>query len=162
VLQGHRYYDPSTGTWLTRDPIGYAGGINLYAFCGNNPVNFADPWGFARIPRNGDWDANAAEASSVIPWHYLNPVWFRSQVTGGGIWDFKNHDGWEFRNYANMHYGYVGTACGFSECVFRWMATTDFGLSRPPISAKPTTHFGEADHPFRRSRPPISVMPTTL
>lgn len=38
----HRYYDPSTGKWLTRDPISYAGGINLYAYCENNPVNRYD------------------------------------------------------------------------------------------------------------------------
>jgi len=37
-LLGHRYYDPSTGRFVTRDPIGYGGGINLYGFAGNNPV----------------------------------------------------------------------------------------------------------------------------
>ncbi len=45
VLCGHRYYQPSGARWLNRDPIGYAGGINLYAFCGNDPVNRSDPSG---------------------------------------------------------------------------------------------------------------------
>ena len=27
------------------DPIGYAGGVNLYGYVGNNPIAFADPWG---------------------------------------------------------------------------------------------------------------------
>lgn len=45
ILMGHRYYDPGTGRFLTRDPIGYAGGINLYAYTGNNPVNELDPSG---------------------------------------------------------------------------------------------------------------------
>ena len=31
--------------WLSRDPIGEAGGINLYAYVGNNPVNLWDPLG---------------------------------------------------------------------------------------------------------------------
>jgi hypothetical protein len=31
--------------WLNRDPIGEAGGINLYGFVANNPVNFVDPHG---------------------------------------------------------------------------------------------------------------------
>ena len=40
-----RWYDPETGRWLSNDPIGISGGLNLYAFCGNDPVNFVDPSG---------------------------------------------------------------------------------------------------------------------
>jgi RHS repeat-associated protein len=40
-----RWYDPKTGCWLSNDPIGISGGLNLYEFCGNNPVNFRDPTG---------------------------------------------------------------------------------------------------------------------
>ena len=45
VWMGHREYDPLACRFLTRDPIGYDGGINLYAYCGNNPIMFADPSG---------------------------------------------------------------------------------------------------------------------
>ncbi len=41
----NRYYDQRTGRWLTEDPIGVAGGANLYAFVGNNPATFTDPFG---------------------------------------------------------------------------------------------------------------------
>jgi len=41
----NRYSDLGTGRFLTRDPIGYGGGINLYGFVGNNPVTGADPEG---------------------------------------------------------------------------------------------------------------------
>ena len=44
-LLGHRLYDASTGRFLTRDPIGYAGGVNLYGFAHNNPVTGRDPEG---------------------------------------------------------------------------------------------------------------------
>ena len=44
-LLTHRYYDSATGRFLTRDPISYAGGINLYSHVANNPVNLADPSG---------------------------------------------------------------------------------------------------------------------
>ena len=40
-----RWYDPETGRWLSTDPIGLAGGLNLYAFCGNEPINSSDPEG---------------------------------------------------------------------------------------------------------------------
>jgi RHS repeat-associated protein len=45
VLCTHRFYDPSTGRWLTRDPMGYGGGVNLYGYCGNDPGNRVDPSG---------------------------------------------------------------------------------------------------------------------
>ena len=44
-LLGHRYYDAQAGRFVNRDPVGYKGGINLYGFCGNNPVNDQDPLG---------------------------------------------------------------------------------------------------------------------
>jgi len=34
-----------SGLFLTQDPIGLAGGVNLYAYAGNNPVAFTDPFG---------------------------------------------------------------------------------------------------------------------
>ena len=39
---GYRYYDPVTGTWLSRDPIEEEGGCNLYGFLGNDSINLAD------------------------------------------------------------------------------------------------------------------------
>ena len=42
-----RWYDPITGRWLSKDPIGLSGGLNLYAFCGNDPVNYADSSGLS-------------------------------------------------------------------------------------------------------------------
>jgi len=43
---GFRDYDPETGRWTAKDPIGFAGGnINLYGYCLSNPVSFADPVG---------------------------------------------------------------------------------------------------------------------
>lgn len=44
-LLTHRYYDSSTNRFLTRDPIHYAGGINLYAYVRNNAVRWTDLMG---------------------------------------------------------------------------------------------------------------------
>jgi RHS repeat-associated protein len=42
---GYRFYDPETGRWPSRDPIEEEGGINLYAFVGNDSVNQFDVLG---------------------------------------------------------------------------------------------------------------------
>jgi RHS repeat-associated protein len=41
----HRVLDPELGLWQTRDPIGYAGGINLYEYVMSNPLAYVDPMG---------------------------------------------------------------------------------------------------------------------
>ncbi len=41
----NRVYDQVTGRWTQEDPIGVAGGFNLYQFNGNNPVSYTDPFG---------------------------------------------------------------------------------------------------------------------
>ncbi len=45
-----RYYDPETGRFINRDSVAYAdasflNGLNLYAYCNNNPVMYVDPTG---------------------------------------------------------------------------------------------------------------------
>lgn len=51
------HYDPRMGRWLSRDPLGEQGGFNLYAYCGNDPVNRHDPLGLSwsdKIPDRAD------------------------------------------------------------------------------------------------------------
>ena len=42
VYFGGRHYEPVTGRWTSHDPIGEAGGLNLYGFVGNDPVDYFD------------------------------------------------------------------------------------------------------------------------
>ncbi len=44
-LMGARYYAANLGRFISRDPIGFDGGINLYAYCADDPINLFDPFG---------------------------------------------------------------------------------------------------------------------
>jgi RHS repeat-associated protein len=47
-LNGERWYNPDSGTWMSEDPIGFDGGqTNLREYCGNSPTNGIDPSGLA-------------------------------------------------------------------------------------------------------------------
>jgi RHS repeat-associated protein len=42
IYYGYRYYQPNTGRWLSRDPLGEEGGLNLFNFVGNVPSGAID------------------------------------------------------------------------------------------------------------------------
>jgi RHS repeat-associated protein len=80
-LLTHRYFDSSSGRFLTRDPIGYRGGANLYGYVTNNPLRLSDPLGLEGL---SDW----------------LPDWMgRNRSSENGIWwsDFWQKY-WDLRN----------------------------------------------------------------
>ena len=50
LYRRNRYVDPATGRFTQEDPIGLAGGMNLYGFAGGDPVNYSDPFGLCPNP----------------------------------------------------------------------------------------------------------------
>lgn len=122
-----RDYSPDLGRFLQADPLGYIDGMNLYQYCGNNPVNWIDPWGLDKqggengpeytmpngekipMPPGVDIDKNMREATQMTPWE------FKNAVKPGGKWDFKRDGNPQYDRFGNFHYGAVGKAAGFSE-----------------------------------------------
>ena len=63
VYYNYRYYSPTLGRWLSRDPIEEKGGFNLYGMVRNNPVDYWDKLGLEGCPicgGNEDFTSNPA------------------------------------------------------------------------------------------------------
>jgi RHS repeat-associated protein len=63
-----RMYSPSLGRFMQTDPIGYGDGMNMYAYVGNDPVNWVDPSGMLC------WD-EGRNAWQSIPRENCTGVW---------------------------------------------------------------------------------------
>jgi RHS repeat-associated protein len=64
----NRYYDPQSGRFTQEDPIGIAGGLNVYGFAGGDPVNYSDPYGLCPTP-NGEDDGKPCELGDIQQAH---------------------------------------------------------------------------------------------
>jgi RHS repeat-associated protein len=69
-----RWYDPQVGRFVSEDPIGLSGGINPYAFAGDDPVNYSDPSGLC----------TAQEALKVTYTRNEDGDWVETRVCPGG------------------------------------------------------------------------------
>jgi RHS repeat-associated protein len=63
VAYPSRFYEPTLSRWLTPDPVGEAGGLNLYGFVGNNPMGQVDPMGLSTY-----FSHNATFLGIPLPW----------------------------------------------------------------------------------------------
>lgn len=72
-LAPYRAYDSELGRWLSRDPIGENGGINLYGYVANNPINLWDALGLIWYDDLSDWTRRKVDCSkgwldNTLPW----------------------------------------------------------------------------------------------
>lgn len=78
-----RYYSAELGRFLQVDPIGHAGGMNLYQYASNNPIIFVDPFGLCE---HAPW------------WERIVPDAFTISISGAGFtpWVIGGGGGVEF------------------------------------------------------------------
>lgn len=74
----NRYYNPTPGRFVQADPLRInGGGINLYRYCANDPVNFRDPLGLR--PKGSD-----------DPWFDRLGTWSRNRINEAADWNGNN------------------------------------------------------------------------
>ena len=66
-----RYYNPGIGRFVSEDPIGFWGGMNLFAYVENDPLTYTDPFGLELYPPGG-WGNGHKPGGPAIPcgWTY--------------------------------------------------------------------------------------------
>ena len=133
VRFGARDYDPHTGRWTNKDPIGFAGGdVNLYGYVVGNPVNFIDINGleslWARIKKvakdfkfeivfsssTNNLNDGTPEANELLRRNEISPC-----VPGRGETNTKNSQGaFDFQELMERRTTYL--KCDASACIYKW------------------------------------------
>jgi len=88
-----RYYDPSTGRYITSDPIGLGGGLNTYGYVGGNPLTNIDRFGLSywglpddKMPNMPGHPYTGTDLTAVqgLLWNWLTGTGPDTQVFGPG------------------------------------------------------------------------------
>jgi RHS repeat-associated protein len=87
VDRRNRMYDPKLKSFISEDPLGVAGGTNLYAYTGGNPIDFVDPTGLLLLDPN------------LLPHGAVSALWNADKGVANG-----------------MSFGYVGHRTGLEGC----------------------------------------------
>ncbi|MBR4597314.1 MAG: hypothetical protein IKO42_02825, partial [Opitutales bacterium] len=126
---GYRHYSPDTFKWLSKDPMEEFGGINLYQFCGNDPINYWDRlglcwWKFS-MP---DWEFGEFEWPPKIK---PQGGYFNSELTFHG-------DGFNISGMAGINQdetgqfsGSIATSYGDTKftATAKWNTNSEWGAS---------------------------------
>lgn len=117
-----RWYDSGTGRWISKDPIRLSGGLNLYMFCRDVPLQFRDVFGLYKNPES---EKNIIKTKELITGgNFYLDAYLGCQLHGGGkLMDYAAIDHsskWKFpsgeiRNSNQMGNYMAGYDAGYSE-----------------------------------------------
>jgi RHS repeat-associated protein len=114
----NRFYDAEQGRFTQEDPIGLAGGINLYGYANGDPVSYSDPYGLCRRPK-GKGVGICLESFIAAKW-----------VLGAPVGDHRGprSDGGSFRTHVSFSVDpATGTISGLNSANGRTLAVPGRG-----------------------------------
>ncbi len=114
-----RYYDPTVGRFLNADGIvganGSIEGYNMFAYCDNNPIMYADDTGYAIHPstvivndvggghsKKDNDDIKDVEEVQVYVYEYTSSSWFGLKEVVGQVYIYKNVNAAFFEDEKNL------------------------------------------------------------
>ena len=112
-----RYYQSSTGMFLSQDPLGYINGPNMYQYCGSNPANYTDPMGLCKGGFYSDlWDSTVDLFDTGLDAAASFSQEFGDALTGGRASEASDFYAHQFGIYNEYRYnetaGILGNATG--------------------------------------------------
>ncbi len=158
-----RYYDAALGRFISRDPAGLAGGINLYAYAGDDPVDSSDPTG------DDCWGPCEGEPYWGPNWPTPNPTRGGGGSGGSGVVGaflyqpqmLANTNGLE-RAVVQAYHGQNGGGLDDSDSVFLVMEVAPRGTITPtPGLPNPHPPLNQP-HPVPQSRKTPGGKPPTF
>jgi len=96
IYRRNRQYDPQTGQFTQEDPIGLAGGLNLYGLANGDPVNYSDPFGLCTKEdgwKDCDRMISTAESGRVFAAAVASGEWTYTQGTPDAVVDYCKRKG---------------------------------------------------------------------
>ena len=105
-----RMYDPSTGRFLSEDPLGqYAGDVNVYRYVGNSPFAASDPSG--------------------------QLAWFAPIIIGAGIGAAANYGYYAYKNWGNQTFSGAAKAIAAGGLAGAYGGVAFYGVTAPALGA---------------------------
>jgi RHS repeat-associated protein len=74
IFRRNRTVDPATGRFTQEDPIGLAGGLNVYGFANGDPINFSDPLGLCPPEDNNPYDCGSNAMGALVMLRQMAPA----------------------------------------------------------------------------------------
>jgi len=124
IYNAYRNYEPTTGRYMQRDPIGLGGGLNQYAYVNGDPVNRMDPLGLFDLGllRTGHHDDSAKTCPTIEPDldnEECDGTWKREKQWGEELFHDGGHNYKEIRKPGQRY---------TAECTYRDGVLTEGGF----------------------------------